>query len=422
MSENVQGQRAMRELHQIRLELERTAPDAPDWPVLIRDLAKTLEQQGFLQEALSAYVQFTEKASKADDVTYKTFCEMGTISQKLGNFDDASRYFRDAATLNPNDRKALAGWAESLSLQRCSDEEIARQLLASKGDLGLIAEALAEIGAYGEALKLLPMEPALSFRDAKLRCLCLMKTNRLQEASEQLDILLSQADEPALPPLVIDRVLCLWGGKQSIPGDLYDALMPEHGQHIQRMDRYLTKGGAKPDPVPIPLAGRLIDRAVELRLLPVAGALSRLDAQLHRVYAKSLYMHGFGKLAEIYFQQWMEHGQPDDEELFMLAELHYDNGKYEQAAVLFEQAAAGSRQFHKSLLAASLCYLEIAQAALRECMLRNPDHPVLSKEMQRIQKSKLHFVGVEWRTARNGAQRRNAYVVENNFTMHDRQE
>lgn len=398
-----------------------------DYPDLYHLLGKTLEQQGFLREALQAYQKAvlcgaapSNYVTEAGMGTFRSLSEMANLAMELGSKEEALQIFRQAVAFHPGYLPALTGWAETQSLSGQSDEHILDQLQAVTGDSFLLTAVMSGIGAYSEAVALAKTKKTLSFEEERLLCECLMQTGQFPEAYEKLGSLLSSADEKDRESLVQDRALCRWSEERNLPFSFYKNMTGTEQQMYERIDRWLVED-ILPDPVPQELVQSLLERAIQRKLIRMADKLSRLNSDLFLLYAKSLYRNGYVLLAADSLLQAMKNQQLDGEGLFLLAELLYDKGHFSQACVLFEKTADEMPGDEKARTAAALCYLEMAEDTAIESLKRFPNHPALQTDLERIRNSKQLLMGIRWHTSWKGAQRRNLHASANDFAVHDRQ-
>ncbi|GAX91612.1 tetratricopeptide repeat-containing glycosyltransferase family 2 protein [Effusibacillus lacus] len=407
----------------LRCEIARYA----DYPDLYHLLGETLKQKGYLREALQTFQKAAHNGAapskyvtEAGMGTFRSYYEMAALAKELGAHAEALQFYRQALAFHPRYLPALIGWAETLHLLGQSDEQIRQQLQSLTRDALLLAAVLFGIGAYAEALALIKTTESLSFEGERFLCECLMQTGQFPEAYEKLGKLLASADQSRRETFIMEQALCRWSEERSLPFSFYKTLTRAEQQMYERVDRWLIEN-VWPDPVPYDLVERLMERAIQLRLIRMAENFSRLSSHLFLKYSKSLYRNGFVLMAADGLLQAMKNQQLDSEGLFMLAEILYDKGHFRHACALFEPILAETPGNEKARIAVSLCYLEMAQDTAIEILNRFPSHPVIQKDLERIQNSKQLLGGIRWHTTWNSAQRRNLHASAHDFAVYDRQ-
>lgn len=409
----------------------------PDYPDLFYLLGQVLEHQGLLLEAFQAYQKATKRLNQpvkyiTEDgmSTYRSFHAMAQIASELESPEEANQYYQKSLQSFAGYRPALLGWADFLHRFGNSDEVILEKLcmflpVTSSAESLLLATAMAQIGAYGEVLTLLKNFPSATFESERLRCESLMQTGQFPEAYEQLGRLLSQSDIQLRERLILDRALCRWSEDRTLPFSFYQGLPPEYQRAYEQLDRWLAENIMPASPVEDPffpeLLQHLIERAVQLRLIRLAGKLSQLTPDLPLFLAARLYRQGYVLLSADALLQLMGENRLDDEGIYILAEILHDKGHFAQAASLFEQVPSNSPLHERASTGAALCYLQLAQEALRQGLQRFPDHPPFQTDLQRIASSIRLLNGTRWHTTWCGAERRNFDAAVNDLTLYDRQ-
>ncbi len=409
----------------------------PDYPDLFYLIGQVLEHQGLLLEAFQNYQIATKcpnqpmKYITEDGMsTYRSFHAMAQIARELESLEEANLYYQKALQSHASYEPALIGWADLLHRLGNSDEVILEKLcmfhpITASTESLLLASVMAQIGAYGEALTLLKHLASATLESERLRCECLMQTGQFPEAYEQLGRLLSRSDIQLRGRLILDRALCRWSEERTLPFSHYHGLPPEYQQAYEHLDRWLAESMI-PDP---PVEGgffpellqHLIERAVKLRLIRVAGKLSQLTSDLPLFLAVCLYRQGYILLSADVLLRLMGENRLNDEGTFILAEILHDKGHFTQAASLFEQVPSTSPLHERAATGAALCYLQLAQEALLQGLQRFPDHPPFQSDLQRIESSIKLLNGTRWHTTWCGAERRNFHATANDLTLYDRQ-
>lgn len=369
--------------HLLRRELDK--PEGADrQPGAALMLARLLREKAYWWEAL-AILEPLETA--------EAYCEAGAVYLEIGESALAEKSFAEALRLAPDDPHALLGLADSLHVRHVPDMEIAARLLQVSDHAAAVAEALAEIGADGEALDLLaaagPLPPALLV----LRRRCLFRTGQYAEAMEEIRSYMNEGPEDVRHTLRMELCLC-----EAAAGTFGADRLPE-GEPAETW----------------------IEAAVERHLPAVAAQWADKEPKLYPAYVKSLFRNGFLQLAGPGLARLAAEGRLDVEGRRMYAESLYEGGQYLPAAEAYEGLITQNPECHRLRVAAAVCYLDAALELLAASDQAAPSRKRLT-DAERILNTKRHLLGIRWRTVWNGSQRRNRNVQAGYLPMYDRQE
>ncbi|WP_164545417.1 TPR domain-containing glycosyltransferase [Paenibacillus albus] len=417
--------------------------DYPDVQLLYGDC---LMRQHRVVDARSAYEAALEAGRAAGSAaaryvveagagSYRARCGLAQAESALGRADSAQRLFEAAAGEAPRYAPALAGWADSLQAAGKSDEAIRAAMASIVGleapeDLALQARVLGGIGAYAAALPLWREAGPLTPEDARAYAACLIGAGYLREARAVL-MAAWAAGGPA-EELSADAALCSWSLGERAGGAEGEADYP-WSEMLLTVDQWLAgTEGAAVEPAFVEQLMRLLNRVLELGLLPLGRRMKQLHNLLEERYAYTLYRNGYTHAAAGLLLQAMAQRQLTQEELRCLGEILYGKQLYGEALALFEQAievaaatvtaaaadvetSASSEQLQVGArLGAAACSLSLAMEALLPWVDAQPalGDGWPNADLEHIQSALIRVHGAGWRTPFTGAQRRRAHVFE----------
>ncbi|MBP3964914.1 glycosyltransferase family 2 protein [Paenibacillus lignilyticus] len=443
-------------------EVDRYA-DYPDMHLLYGD---SLMRQRRVMEARSAYETALEAGAagsaaaryvvEAGAGTYRARCGLAAAEAALGRGDRAQRLYAAAAREAPRYGPALAGWAEQQQAAGERDEAIRAALassvgLAAPGDVALQARVLGGIGAYAAALPLWRAAQPLAPADARAYAACLVgaghagearavllgalgvraadegkpehggRVSLVTEAVEQRQSLLSSR-EPYWPELCMDTALCCWCEGEALDEELRswlhgsaDSGMQQLEAALLAMDGFLA-GTVSGLAIRADIASLLLERALRLGMLPLAGKLKESGTELREGYAEQLYLNGYTHAAAGLLLSAMESRQLRATELFCLGEILYGKQLYGEALSLFEQALQHGAPPERARFGAAACSLSLAREALlpwataASAQSQQFGGGWPHTDLEQIGTALTRVQAAGWRTRFSAAQRRRAHV------------
>lgn len=407
----------------------------PDYPDLHHLLGEALAACGRLQEAYEAYRRAVQcgqmnqrYVTEAGSGGFRTQQALARIARKLGSLRQATEWYEACAAEQPLYEQGLQEWADVLQEMGVPDKTIAERLQAALAPLlpkeeELLARLLTRLGAYSEALGLMKRMEFSSPGLQQLEEECLLQTGQLREAFKRM-VGRQAGTAEENKALCLDAALCCWSEELDFPYRFFKRLTPAEQRVFEELDRYVQGGESDEktgaDPEAASLIPELLERAVKRKLTRIARKLSGMDASYSLLLAKILYRHGFVLLAADDLLACMKAGTLDEEGLYLLAEMIYDKGHFNQAAALLEELLDRSPGNERARLGVSLCYLQLARETLLDSLEKAPHHPVFQQDLQRVDTSirLLHATG--WHTSWDAAERRNKHAAPPDFAVHDR--
>ncbi|SDX95597.1 glycosyltransferase family 2 protein [Paenibacillus sp. CF384] len=432
-------------------EVDRYA-DYPDVQLLYGD---SLMRQGRVMEARSAYEAALEAGAagsaaaryvaEAGAGTYRARCGLAAAEAALGRGDSAQRLYAAAVAEAPRFGPALAGWAEQQQAAGERDEAIRAALassvgLAAPGDLALQARVLGGIGAYAAALPLWRAAQPLAPADAREYAACLVGAGHAGEARAVLLAALGvraaeDAEEegekqpaakvetvPHWPELCVDAALCSWSEGGALDEGLRGLLHGSADAEVQQLEAVLLAmdgflaGTVSGLAIRADFASLLLDRALRLGMLTLAGKLQETGAELREGYAERLYLNGYTHAAAGLLLSAMESRQLRATELFGLGEILYGKQLYGEALSLFEQALQQGAAPERARFGAAACSLSLAREALLPWAAAASSQSQQfgggwpHTDLEQIGTALIRVQAAGWRTKFSAAQRRRAHV------------
>lgn len=390
-----------------------------DHPSLYHLLGESLENLGFLEEALTAYRNAISCRTTADKYAcnegaggYLSSYRAAFIFGKLGQTEWAERHYMDCLDECPSFEPALCGIAEQWHRQGMNVEAIIYRLeqwipVDSGGEL--LAKVMTCIGADGHAITILSQsDRLLSAHGSLLLALALLKTGRPAEAAAILMPLLHKAGSNK--ETYRDQMLCFmavacWSDLASLPSSVYEHIPLELRTAYEQIEGVVLKGEAfiqwDIDSSLLYILHQLIDCAALSGVPNIALRLSGLNRDLILYTAKCLYRNNYVRLSIDGLLSCYMARNIDDEGLLMLAEYCYDRGYYYRSASLFESVNESSALHSRAMIGATLSYLRQAEIVCLRQRLLKPDDEESIAVLQRIEicVGKLRYAN--WRTESN---------------------
>ncbi|WP_342553284.1 glycosyltransferase family 2 protein [Paenibacillus sp. FSL R7-0652] len=432
-------------------------------------------------EAVTEPVYVTEAGSGS----YRAYTSMARLAQKRGFVQEAVGLYELALKHLSTYEPAWTGLADALQQQGISDEQIADRLLnlsdllnqrdstdqADQSDsphcswdrgteLIQIVYALAECGAYKQALQLLGSEASDLCIPAGDRIHWLLCAGQVTDAwhlaedrwgepsrknRKQVDSgLVNAAEVQGVTTGALraveksDWALACWAiGKRLTPSFLATSAPPERDMW-KVADRLLYEYRYQPstsyssiDVTEAQLlqwseaaqlaAKQVVTRAVQSGQLLIAQELQeqfsrimpgheRNKSAIRRSFAGLLYRYGYTMIAAEMLIQCMTEGELDAEGLFWLGETLYAKGHSEQALSLFEQALERRSDLGPARAGAAVCYLRMAVEIIRQEQIRSPENAALGAQRMALELQLRTAEGIPWRTVYGAKERRNRHA------------
>lgn len=432
------------ELKQAELLLAQELEHYPDYADLHFIMGEALERQGQWERAYEAYRKAADSpgdkyVTELGTNSCKPFYRMGVLAKKLGQREEAARFFHEALKRHALFRPALQGIVEVFNELDVPAEQIAAFVFEqtapqSPEAYAAAADALEAIGAFEQILACLPetllTEPVLLHAYST----ALIQTGKVQEAERRLIGYVEANDAEGGPDGVLQlAAICQWLLYGSLQNSLLSRLR-EPALHIYTtVNAKLVSRAASsetgvssepPDPYPgiSDAVHSLIRRAVGLGRLQLAYSIAQGDPSSELVLAKSMYVEGYTMRAADRLIDLVAKQQLDDEGLHYLAELLFDKEHYLQAAELFENVVHENRPYEPSTTGAALCYLHLAEQCLSEVLGDGAEAAPFKEDIERIRGSIRWLNRTGWHTEWSGKRRGNVNVEAHDIAVHDRKE
>ncbi|CAB3393083.1 glycosyltransferase [Kyrpidia spormannii] len=412
----------------LRPELERY----PKYADLFVIFADALRAQGLREEALKAYLQAAAcpppgaHVGSAGINSFRPLHAAAQLCLDLGQLQEAEQSVRQALAARPGWEPALETLAEILAARDVPEGDLVKALASCAGtppDQRSLVRALLHIGAYGEVIGLLDSkDTSLGSENRPLRVQCLVALGQWREACQIVELSIHSGDRqvPLGEEEIMDYALARWAQDQSLDRRL--ELPPVY----QSIDARLMGSPASPDTQSHAAIGPdilrpLIQRAVQHRLIPLAEDLAALHSNgMDLFLAKTLYREGWVYLAADRLLRLLTRRELDAEGLFLLGEMLYDKGHWDQAAELFEQSAGLG--FSRARPAAAAAALQSAKRMLEEAEALRPKRGGFAEERRAVGRALELLDGIGWHTHWRGRTRRNRHESAADLPLHDRQE
>lgn len=294
--------------------------------------------------------------------------------------------------------EAMTEWGDLLHEQGYSDVIIADRLNHKLAHLPqakeLIIDILCRIGAFHTAFTYMTATPSFNCeRMLQLHTECLIREGMYERALEQASSAIDAGQlRPAFTdPLAMDALLCKWVLKEE------DCTMVENRQ----------------------LLSEALKRAVSLGLFELCIQIVGDDAYLLHELTLHLYLDGYTELAKNQLQNYplvsLIFSDPLSKELaFIKAEIDYDEGRYEDAAQIFECLIEHDPLTASYRFAAASCYLQQSYHQMEDRMNMTMQDHLNIKKTQRYMETMTQSLYIvhrsKWHTEWTPAQHRNKNV------------
>lgn len=299
--------------------------------------------------------------------------------------------------------------AEALIKKGASDQAVhdAMQSLLKQASIApdegqeWLVASLCQLGAYTYALNW--FTPLMLQKDdfRILYVKCLIHTDRIVNALDFLE---------------------KWPRNQNSENDLTDNIhQAEQMELLCRIAIKLSEGSASElelelSKLTADQVQPLIQAAILLGLIPVAHCLTSTNTYHHDDYIFLLYQEGYVELAKLELQrlgqgQLVEAGPAIRNASYVFAEILHDEGRFEEAAVIFENIAEQYPELAKARFGACSCYLLMAMNRLISRLeLYRPDleeRSVIERYLDDIAQAMQIIHRTQWHTVWSTTQSRN---------------
>lgn len=359
------------------------------------DIAKALSclEEGLLNVFSQDSTQISERGSLAD-----CWLEYGRLL-RLNNQHAKAIYALEQCSVYPGyEIEAMTEWGDLLHEQGYSDEIIADRLKHKLAHLPeateLLIDILCRIGAFHTAFTYFAENLMdQSGRMLELYSQCLIREGLYEQA---LNLASSAVDAGQLrpeltDPLAMDALLCKWKLGEE------DRLAVENRQ----------------------LLSESLKRSVHLGLLDLSHQIAGDDSYLQNELTLGLYQEGYTELAKqklrTYDLNSLNLYEPLRKEMaFITAEIDYDEGRYDQAAQIFECLIEHDPLTASYRFAAASCYLQISYRQMEQrsgLLMHDPSNLIKTQQYMETMTQSLFIVHrSKWHTEWTPAQRRNRQV------------
>ncbi|MBW4085586.1 glycosyltransferase family 2 protein [Paenibacillus sp. S150] len=315
--------------------------------------------------------------------SFRPLHRMGEISLKLGHAEEAARWFHRALQHHSLYAPALQGIASAFQRLDVPDQRIAALLIQLAGTeqaagRSAVIRALEAVCAY-EAIAELPAAGFPLERETLPAIISAwVITGRLHEARNALLEAYPLLKEAAgmgdeMRRLWMIAAVCRWKQEDPLQAEAFkftDAPEPLLSALLLIGERLTHRRHKSASPMPSDnsdhsmVVTELIRQAVELRSYGLAAEVAEVMPGHRSDLAEALYEAGQLEAAGELLIALATEKQARGKVSFYLAEMLFDKGHYEEAALWFRQMLAEASGDEPARIGLSLCYLHLARQEL----------------------------------------------------------
>ncbi|PFG12723.1 glycosyltransferase [Bacillus sp. es.036] len=426
------------------LLVEKEIQNYPNYPDLHYYLGLCHFSMNEEDKAIRAFQNATKESPSSKYVlemgagTFRAWTLMGDIAVKWLAYADALQFYMNALQHCPYYDHALYGFVDILIASNISNQEIKKELihlltpsLANRPDaphlkqhcLTQLANVLYTGGCYQEFLEVIDDLEDQSNNMKENIIMSYLQVGELKKASDEL-MALTEEVQPIRNTLIQSLVLIYLEQAKPIPKELisYIQKLPQASfyDRIQKsLDSNVTLEESENDIDFLLFVKHFLHQAIILGAEQTLNRLLTLHTVFHLFVAKMKYYEGYAKKGYDELLRLMEEGSIDVEGTFLIGEYLYDQGKWDDASLLFEKVLMEQPDDVRAHIGASLCYNQQAKALLEDSNEKTPEYPLFTANLKKVNLSIELSSKYSWHSNWRGRQRRNRNNEKQHLVMHD---
>ncbi|KPL57696.1 TPR domain-containing glycosyltransferase [Rossellomorea vietnamensis] len=396
-------------------------------------------------KAIKAFQEAVSKSPSSKYVhedgngTFRAWTYMGDIAVKWGAYSDALQFYINALKYCPYYYEALLGFADVLTASNISESNIKKEMThllsptLQRTDQAVIqqlctiqvANVLFESGCYLEFLEMADQITTPQTSTQERIIISHLHLSNFDLAYAGFENLINQGE--VSEPLLILVSSALLKYEIQIQDRLFNYIQDHSsGVYLGKLLKSLTDTQkiqtAESDLDFLLFVKKFLHESIILNAENVVKSITSHYPGLTLFAAKMKYYEGFTHNAYKELKQLKNENAIDTEGLSLLGEYVYDQKRFDEAALIFEEVLITKPDDVRAHVGASLCYNQQARTLLEESSAAMPEYPLFNAYLNKVNLAIELSSKYSWHSCWKGRQRRNRVNEEQHFPVHDCQE